>query len=143
MRLYPAVVSLALIGATLSPLARPVSDDAFPLSTYPMFATTRATTATVTYALAVGAGTVRHTIPPVLVGSGEPLQAMAIFERAVLYPAEALALCEQIAFRVSRDHDFDDATTLRIVTGTHDAVDYLVRDAIGHEAESVHCPVPR
>lgn len=143
MRLYPAVVSIALLGATLSPLVRPVSDDAFPLSTYPMFATTRATTATVSYAIAVGAGAVRHTIPPMLVGSGEPLQAMAIFERAVHHQAEALALCEQIALRVSRDHDFDDATTVRIVTGTHDAVDYLVRNVIGNETERVHCPVPR
>jgi putative ABC transport system permease protein len=43
VRVYAAVVSIVLLGATLSPLVRDPGDDGFPLSTYPMFATPRPT----------------------------------------------------------------------------------------------------
>ncbi len=137
------VVSIALLGATLSPLVRSPHDDAFPLSTYPMFAIARPTTLTLTYAIAIGRGDVRHAIRPELVGSGEPLQAMAILETAMRSEPAARALCEQIAGRVARDHDFDDATQVRIIWGTHEAVAYLVRHEPGIERERVRCEVPR
>ena len=136
-------VSLALLGVTLSPLVRAPDDDAFPLSTYPMFATPRETVTTLSYAVAVGEGDIRHAIPPALVGTGEPLQAMAIFELAAQHPAAARALCEQIAARVARDPALADATSVRIVTGTHDAVEYLLRQARSQEVERARCRVAR
>jgi hypothetical protein len=33
--------------------------------------------------------------------------------------------------------------TVKIVTGTHDAVDFLVRGVRGKEVERTHCAVPR
>ena len=137
------MVSIALIGATLSPLLRDPLDDAFPLSTYPMFAVVRPTTLAMTYAIATGAGELRHAVPPELVGSSEPLQAMAILDTAVLGEPSARALCEQIAARVAREPAYADATEWRIVSGTYDAGDYLVRHAAGREWERVRCPVPR
>ena len=49
-------------------------------------------------------------------------------------------LCEKIASRVAGDHD--GAKLVRIVTGTHDAVAYLIGGVIGREVERVRCPVP-
>src|SRR5687767_10048091 len=104
-----AVVSLALIAATLSPLARAPADDGFPLSTYPMFAWTRPTTLTSSYALGITAGGDRRYLSPRLVGSGEVLQARAIIERAVAGgPAATAGLCDAIAARVAVHDDYGD-----------------------------------
>lgn len=140
MRWYPAVVSIALIGATMSPVLRAPSDDGFPLSTYPMFAVARPLSLTITYAITAP---VRHVIAPSLVGTGEPLQAMAIFETAAKLPEATQALCERIAGRVARDGALTDATSVRIVTGTHDAIEYLVRGVVGPELERASCTVYR
>lgn len=137
------MASIALIGATLSPLLRAPLDDAFPLSTYPMFAVVRPTAVSLTYAIAIGPGETRRAIAPALVGSSEPLQAMAIFEGAAAEPASARALCEVIATRVAGDGELAGATEVRIVTGTHDAVDYLVHGLAGTEEERMRCAVPR
>ena len=50
-RVAAAVVSIALILATLSPLVRDPIDDSYPLSTYPMFAWKRPTTLQMSYAI--------------------------------------------------------------------------------------------
>ena len=140
---FAAIASIALIGATLSALLREPHDDGFPLSTYPMFATVRPSTLAMTYALAIGPGDTRRAIAPDLVGSAEPLQAMAILDAATADPASTRALCEVIAGRVGRAADLAGATEVRIVTGTHDAVAYLVAHQRGTEDERVRCAVPR
>lgn len=137
LRPYPVVVCALVMGAVLSPLLREPTDDGFPLSTYPMFAIRRPTTLTITYAVTEP----RHSIPPAIVGSAEPLQAMAILEHAVRTKETARALCERIAEKVAGE--YADATAVRIVTGTHDAVDYLVRGVQGPEQERVRCEVKR
>jgi hypothetical protein len=143
-RALPVLVSLALVGATLWPLVRDPGDDGFPLSTYPMFAWKRSTQQTYRYALGETAAGDRRVLRPSFVGTGEVLQAMRVLARAAAGGrGEALALCEQIAARVSRDGDFADVAAIRIVTGTHDAIEYLVRDRVGHEAELVRCEVSR
>jgi hypothetical protein len=134
-------VSVALFAATLSPLARAPHADAFPLSTYPMFAMERPTKLTLTYAIATGA--TRHEIAPEIVGSAEPLQAMMILDKAVHTATTAQALCETIAGRIATISAFDDANAVVIVTGTHDAVDYLVRHVRGVETERARCTVKR
>ncbi len=138
-----AVISFVLIGATLSPLAREPADDGFPLSTYPMFAWRRPTKLTMSYPLGVTAQGPRY-LSPGIVGSFEVLQARAIVERAVAKGGKELAmLCERIATRVATTPRFADVTAIRIVTGNHEAVEFLVRDAAGIEYERARCEVKR
>jgi hypothetical protein len=144
VRLYAIAVSLVLIAATLWPLARDPNDDGFPLSTYPMFASRRPTQQTFRYALGVTAAGERRTLAPWLVGTGEVLQAIRVIDRAVSGGrAQVQALCEAIAARVADHDDFRDVVAIRIVTGTHDAVEYLARDVIGRETEMQRCEVKR
>ena len=143
-RALAAVVTIALIGATLSPLVRNPADDGFPLSTYPMFAFERPTKLTMSYALGVTRAGERRYLTPVIIGSGEVLQARAVIERAVAGgPREQTALCHRIAAQIRRFSAFDDVVTIRIVTGTHDAVEFLVRDQVGREVERMRCEVAR
>ncbi|MBA3395904.1 MAG: hypothetical protein H0T89_24950 [Deltaproteobacteria bacterium] len=142
-RVAAAVVSVVLIGATLSPLARKPADDGYPLSTYPMFAWRRPTKLTMSYPLGVTARGPRY-LSPGIIGSFEVLQARAIVERAVAKGGKEVAmLCERIAARVATTPRFADVTAIRIVTGNHDAVDFLVRDAPGIEYERAACEVRR
>jgi hypothetical protein len=138
------VVSIALIGATLSPLLRRPAEDGFPLSTYPMFARPRPRQLTMSYPLGVTAGGGRRYLSPALVGSAEVLQALAIVERAVARGGAAvLVLCEAIARRVAASPAHRDVAAIRLVTGTHDAVELLVRDRLGAEVERGRCDVRR
>jgi hypothetical protein len=138
-----AIASIGLIGATLSPLARDPVDDGYPLSTYPMFASARPTKLTMSYPLGVTADGGRRWLSPALIGSVEVLQARAIVERAVGRREELAALCAQIAKRVAAHPGYRDVTAIRFVTGTHDAVDFLVRDRLGPERDRGRCEVPR
>lgn len=141
-RVVAALVSTALVAATLEPLLRAPTDDGFPLSTYPMFATKRPTVQTFNYALGVTRDGKRRTLSPKMIGSGEILQALTIISSAV-GRGETKQLCETIAARVATTDEFSDVVAIRIVTGTHDAVDYLARGVIGRESERVRCEVKR
>lgn len=138
------VATIVLLAAVAWPLVRDPRDDAFPLSTYPMFAVERPTTLTMDYALGETRTGERRTLSPALAGTGEALQAYALFDRAVHGPrAELQQLCTQIAARVAKDDDYRDVVAVRIVTGRHDAVDYLVRHRIGPEVDRLRCLVLR
>jgi hypothetical protein len=52
-------------------------------------------------------------------------------------------LCETIAARVATLDSYRDVVAIRIVSGTHDAVEFLVRDQIGKEIERARCLVKR
>ena len=138
------VVSAVLLGAALSPLGRRPQDDGFPLSTYPMFAAPRPRRLTLSYPLGVTADGGRRYLSPGLVGSSEVLQAYAIVDRAVARRGVALrGLCEAIARRVADSGAHRDVAAIRLVTGTHDAVELLARDRVGAEVEHGRCDVPR
>lgn len=144
MRALAAVTSLALVGATLWPLVREPYDDGFPLSTYPMFAARRQTVQTYRYALGEMAGGGRRTLRPDLLGTGEVLQALRVVDRAFAGGRDGLArLCDQIAARVAADAELSDIAAIRLVSGTHDAVEYLARDRVGREVEHLRCAVRR
>ncbi len=144
MRALAAAISLALIGATLWPLGKDPRDDGFPLSTYPMFASHRPTRQTYRYALGETASGERRTLSPRLVGTGEVLQAIRVIDRALAAGrGEAARLCEAIAARVATDDARADIVSIRLVTGTHDAVEYLARDQVGRETEILRCAVKR
>ncbi len=140
-----AVASIALIGATLSPLLlRDPADDGFPLSTYPMFASKRPTTLTFHYALGEGRAGERVILTPGLVGTGEVLQAMRIIDNAVGGGKLAMVrLCDAIALRVADDSSFSQVTSVRIITGTHESLAYLGAGRIGRELERLRCAVKR
>lgn len=143
-RAFATVVTVVLLGATLSPLRRTPADDGFPLSTYPMFAWKRPTRYTMSYPLGVTAAGERRYLSPAILGTGEVLQARAVVERAVAARRPGLdPLCARIAERVAARAAYADVTHIRIVTGTHDAVEFLARDQIGAERELVRCPVVR
>lgn len=133
-----AVLSLALIGAAASPVLRAPRDDGFPLSTYPMFATTL----TLDYPLGVTTTGGRRYLHPRLVGSSEILQAVAVIARA-RQAGELPALCARIARRVAAHDAYADVVAIRIVTGSHDAVAFLVGDRLGREVERARCEVAR
>ncbi|MBS1119409.1 MAG: hypothetical protein H6Q90_1637 [Deltaproteobacteria bacterium] len=142
-RALPAAISIVLIGATLWPLVRQPVDDDFPLSTYPMFAFERPTRMTMSYAVGI-TRTGRRYLRPEIVGTPEVLQARAIIERGIGGTArERMALCSQIATTLREVSEFDDVVAIAIVTGTHDALDFLIRGQIGTEIERVRCEVKR
>jgi hypothetical protein len=143
-RTFAVIASIALCGAALSPLLRRPADDGFPLSTYPMFARPRPRQLTMSYPLGVTADGGRRTLSPALIGSSEVLQALAIVERAVARRGAALqGLCQAIARRVAASPAYEDVVAIRLVTGTHDAVELLVRERIGAEIERGRCAVSR
>lgn len=138
------LATIVLLALVVWPLVGDPRNDAFPLSTYPMFGEPRRTTLTMDYALGETASGERRTLSPVLAGTGEVLQAYALFERAVHGPREGLQrLCGEIAARVANDPAYRDVVSVRIVTGTHDAIDYLVRHQVGPEHERLRCLVLR
>lgn len=137
-----AVVSIAMIVAVASPVIREPWDDGFPLSPYAMFATPRPTRLTMDYALGATATGERRYLTPRLVGSAEVLQALKVISRARA-TRSLPALCTAIAARVAADADHADVVAIRIVSGTHDAVDFLVRGVIGRETERTRCEVRR
>jgi hypothetical protein len=141
-RLAAAVVSGALVAATLSPVLRAPWQDGFPLSTYPMFAFARPTQLTMEYALGVTEAGEPRSLKPHLLGTGEVLQAYTVIATAKANH-QLPTLCRQIAARVAEDEEFDGVAFVRIVSGTHDAVEYLVRHHQGRETELTRCPVPR
>ncbi len=141
-RVVAAAVSLVLLGATAAPVLRAPHDDGFPLSTYPMFATPRPTQLTLDYARGVTATGAPCTLAPALIGTGEVLQAVAVISRARA-ARQLPALCVDIAARVAADHAFADVVAVQIVTGTHDAVAFLVHGVRGREIERARCEVRR
>lgn len=141
-RLAALAVCLGLVGATAYPVLLAPDQDSFPLSTYPMFARPRKTAQTIDYAVGEAATGERRTLRPRHLGSGEVLQALAVLNGA--RKARTLpALCTTIAARVAADAELADVTRIRIVSGTHDAVDYLVRHVRGNEVERARCEVTR
>ncbi|HEY4241250.1 MAG TPA: hypothetical protein VGM88_15615 [Kofleriaceae bacterium] len=133
-----------LVGAVLEPLTRKPYDDDFPLSTYPMFATYRKQKMTFSYPIGVLADGTTRSLSPRMVGSGEILQAVSIVEDAVGHGKPAMDdVCKAIAGRVAKSPRFANVTEIRIVTATHDIVDYLVSGARGREIVRDKCAVIR
>ncbi|MDB4963430.1 MAG: hypothetical protein JWP01_3429 [Myxococcales bacterium] len=141
-RAAAGVVSIALIVATASPVLRKPWQDGFPLSTYAMFAFARPTNQTLEYPLGITASGDRRYLAPWSIGSGEVLQALNVVSRAKS-TRTLPALCTTIASRIASLDEYRDVVSIRFVTGTHDAVDFLVRDQLGKETELVRCEVVR
>lgn len=137
-----AIVSIATLLVVASPILRQPWDDGFPLSPYAMFAFARPTKLTMDYGLGETATGERVYLTPRIVGSGEVLQALNVIARA-RQAGQLPQLCATIAARVAPLESYRDVVTIRIVSGTHDAVEFLVRHQIGKEVERTRCPVKR
>lgn len=135
-----------MLGAVAYPFAWPPTRDSFPLSNYPMFSRElSAASFSLQYAVGVTADGAREHLAPHLVANGEVLQARAVLGNAVSRGRSAtMALCRSIAERVAEADDLSAIDEVRIVTGRHDAVDYLTgKDRVGKERVHGRCPVPR
>jgi hypothetical protein len=143
-RVPAAIISIALIAATLSPLLRDPIDDGYPLSTYPMFAWKRPTKLSMSYPIGETATGARRYLVPRVIGSGEVLQARAIVERAVTKGGgELKKFCETVAGRIARAPRFADVMRIRVLSGTHESIDFLVDGKLGSEIERTRCEVKR
>ncbi len=141
-RRVAAIASIVTLLVVASPILRKPWEDGFPLSPYAMFAFARPTKLTMDYGLGETRDGQRVYLTPRIVGSGEVLQALNVIARA-RQARQLPQLCETIAARVAALAKYKDVVAIRIVSGTHDAVDFLVRDRIGNEVERTRCLVKR
>ena len=142
------VVSIAVLGAVLWPLAWPSGRDSFPLSSYPMFARgRRSAELRAVYAVATDGRGERRYVPPALVANREVLQARAVLDRAARGgKQDAAILCGEIAGRIAAGAGaapFASAVEVRIVRARHDAGVYFDTGALGREKVLARCPVER
>ncbi len=137
-----AILSIAVLLVVASPILREPWNDGFPLSPYAMFAFARPTKLTMDYGLGETATGQRVYLTPRIIGSGEVLQALNVIARA-RGAGKLPELCATIAARVATLPSYRDVVAIRIVSGTHDAVEFLVRDQIGKEVERARCVVKR
>src|SRR5688500_11088442 len=107
-----------------------------------MFAFARPTKLTMDYGLGETATGQRVYLTPRIVGSGEVLQALNVISRA-RQAGKLPQLCTTIAERVATLPKYRDVVAIRIVSGTHDAVEFLVRDQIGRGVGRASCLVKR
>jgi hypothetical protein len=116
---------LGVAAAAAIPAFRAPERDAFPFSTYPMFATPREKPT-----LLVAEGTTGErasvAIPPQLVANGPVMQAMNTLYRAEQQgPAALRQLCERIAGRVRDTPELSSVRRVQIVSARFDPIAYF------------------
>jgi hypothetical protein len=114
---------LLITGVVLALLLYPVAidRDSHPLSTYPMYARTRAQESTIATAVGVSDDGERRPLTPTLIGdSDDPLVVVGQL-RADISAGRADERCATIARRVAGRDDLD-IGTIEVVTERHDTV---------------------
>jgi hypothetical protein len=127
--LLPSVLSVVMIGATLSPVVenwREKPTDSFPLSYYPMFSQKRAENYVVHYIVGLDAKGIKHPVPHKFAGSGGFNQTRRQINK-VVREKRADELCQSIAVRLAADKSstYDEIVTVQIVTGSYHFDDYF------------------
>lgn len=138
-----AIVSVVVLVAVAAPVVldpKKPANDGFPLSTYPMFASKRKLSQRFTYAVAWTADGERRRVRPRHVANAEVMQATMTFARASSQK-RLPALCTSIAGRVAADGELADVVRITIVSGTHDAIRFLLHDERGAERTLAECAV--
>ncbi len=141
-RVAAGIGSILLVAATLSPVLREPHEDDFPLSTFPMFAMRRSTKLTLSYAVAYTYTGERRSLGPEYLGTQEVLQARVQIDTAVRGGwKQAAELCREITHRmeVLLIKESADLFEVVILTGTHDAVEYLLHGTLGAETVRARC----
>lgn len=142
-RVLAYVWGVGLTVATAWPLLRAPTNDAFPLSTYPMFATPRDKPSLVTAEGTTASGET-VALPPHVVASGAVMQALATLHQAEAQGDEALRkLCAGIAERSRHAKDVPSLRRVQIVSASFDPIAYFL---VGPKPEArrvlVRCRVP-
>ncbi len=92
-----ALASLVAVGAIASPAV--TGHDGFPISTQPMYASTRSDTAVFVTAVGVdSAGAVRRLPTPIIAATDDPLVAV---QRSTAASADAARFCTDVARRIA------------------------------------------
>jgi hypothetical protein len=119
------LLTLGVLLAVASPVLRGPTEDSFPLSTYPMFARViEHPWLTVAEGLDARGTPVR--LPPELVASDEPMQAMRTLSVTAGQGRRALRqLCARIAERVARAERFAPVESVRIVRARFNPLAYF------------------
>lgn len=130
--------------AVAAPLFRDAEHDSYPFSTYPMFARVLSKPR-LTYAEGVTASGKGTRLPPSMLGSDEPMQAMRTLKLAANGGRRALKrLCEAVAERVGNERDYAEVLQVRLVRAQFDPVAYFeVGPSPETEESLVRCPVRR
>lgn len=139
-----SVFGVALALAVAAPLGRDARDDSYPFSTYPMFARVL-DKPRLTYAEGVGGGGHATRLPPIMIGSDEPMQAMRTLKLTADAGKRALKrLCASIAERVAAEPSYASLRQVRVVRAQFDPVRYFEEAATPEHTEKlVQCPVKR
>jgi hypothetical protein len=129
----------AVLALVVLPLAIGARYDSFPLSTFPMFASSRPDVATVSTVVAVDEDGTHTLSSHVIGGTDEPMLAAETVVRAVRRGA-ADALCAEVAARAGR---VASGATLEVVTEEYDTIAWFDgRRAPLSRAVHARCEVP-
>ncbi len=110
----------------LWPTLGPLSDDSFPLSTYPMFAAHRGQPI-LHKLVGIDPRGERRSVPPRLLGTSEVLQAKALIDAAARNKRKRMRLCKSVAERAARDSEYSDVTELQLLRLRYDPIEYFVQ----------------
>ncbi len=131
------VVGLGVVVATALPAFGPAQADAFPLSTYPMFAR-KLDKPQVSFVERVDDRQHAERLDPRLIAGDEVMQAYRTVKRAVRKgPKAADALCRSIARRIAKSEKGTRDVELRIVRARFDPIAYFVSNAEPEEREII------
>ena len=142
-RLVAFTWGLGLVVATALPAFYTPTADAFPFSTYPMFATPVGKERLLAVE-GITSGRERIKIPPLYVANGPVLQAMSTLYQAEAQGPEALRqLCKDIARRSTGVPELASVRRIQIVSASFDPITYFDGEP---KAEQRHvlerCPMP-
>ncbi|MEP1126302.1 MAG: hypothetical protein ABJH68_20655 [Ilumatobacter sp.] len=113
-------ITLAVIAVLVSPVA--FDRDSFPLSTYPMYSSSRGSESTLVTAQGVTADGSTRELSPTLIGdSDDPLVVVGRL-RAALSAGRGDVRCTEIAERVEARTSYVDVVVIEIVSERHDTV---------------------
>lgn len=142
-RVWPVVVALLVVAASLVPMTWPTGRDSFPITPYPMFSGHKES-ATVHLVLAVGeTGDDTLVLPTEAAGHRHVTQAArALSNAAAEGGTRVRRLCGEYA-EWAADSTFADFQWVRIVTAEFDGVSYFVDDDRDPHVVTEHarCPV--
>lgn len=138
------VLAIALLVLVAAPVLRGARDDSFPLSTYPMFARI-IDHPRLTLAEGLDAAGATTRLPPEIVASHEPMQAMRTLRLTAEQGRRALRqLCGRIAERVAHDARFKAVQEVRIVRARFDPLTYFDGAPTPEKIRRLEsCSVPR
>ncbi len=138
-------ISIALVGAVLSPMIGEVPKDSFPLSTFPMFSHKRPATVEIDHVVAIDDNHDVHVVPPQLVAGSEVLQTKAAIAHAVNRGKQARRkLCRDVAARLAQDDDYRRIKRVEVRRDRFNVARYFSESKKPlHTQVFVRCSLPR